>query len=429
LTAADVGGPARLETQGGHITVHDVAGDLTAISAGGHMTVGNVKGDALIRTGGGHIRVASIANTARLETGGGNIALQHAGAGITVHTSGGRIDLGETAGAIRASTGGGNIGVLNVTGPTQLDSRGGSICLTKVQGAIRASTTAGTITAWFIPQGKLHGPSQLESGTGDILIYIPRELAITIDAIVEEPAGDPGMESSSRNPESIEADPAIPLKVTYARAGSAPKQIRAEAALNGGGELLRLRTSTGRIRLRYSDSPHVAVEPDLDAVRRQIEFQLKMSRDAIERQMERQRQLIERQAEAQLRAEVKAADAERQSQSGREWNRLQDWQRRFMSFWSGRLRVDSNEQKQRLISSSAPAYPALARRQRIEGVVRLDVYISGDGTVEDVKILSGREILARAAVEAVKGWRFAPVLVDSKPVPVVTAMDVDFRLN
>ncbi len=429
LMAADVGGPARLETQGGHITIHDVAGDLTAISAGGHLTVGNVKGDAVVRTGGGHIRVASVEDTAHLETGGGNISLERAGAGIVAHTSGGRIDLGETSGAIRASTGGGNIGVLNVVGPTQLDSGGGSICLTQVKGAIRASTTAGTITAWFIPEGKLHGPSQLESGAGDILIYIPRELAITIDATVESPA-DYFLEDTAKAAR-IEADPAIPLKVSYTGTGPAAKLVRAEAALNGGGEVLRLRTATGKIRLRYSDSPRMTIEPDLDAIRRQIEFHLKMSREGMERQMERQKQLFERQFERQQQAvaEAKAGEAVRQAESGREMSRLQEWQRRIMSFWSGRLRVDANEQKQRLIRSSTPAYPFLARQQHVEGVVRLDVYISSEGNVEDVKVLSGNEQLARSAVETVKQWRYAPVKLGGNAVPVVTSVDVEFRLN
>jgi TonB family protein len=427
VTARDVGGPARLETQGGHITVHDVAGDLAAYSAGGHMNVGNVKGDAVIRTGGGHIRVGSVEQTARLETGGGNISLGRAGAGVVAHTSGGRIDLGETSGAIRASTGGGNIGVLNVAGPTQIDSGGGSICLTNVQGTIRASTTAGTITAWFTPEsaaspamkGKLAGPSQLESGTGDILIFIPRELAITIDAVVEEPAGDWALESTYKNPASIEADPAIPLKVSYAGTGPAARQVRGEAALNGGGEVLRLKTATGRIRLRYADSPRVSIEPELDALRRQIELHLKTSREILEREKRR----AEQQMDAQLRAQAEAMAA------AQEQSRFQDWQRRIMTFFSGRLRVDANEQKQRLVRLSSPAYPFLARQRRIEGVVRLDVYISSGGTVEDVKVLNGHELLARSAVAAVKQWQYEPVQVGGKAVPVVTTVDVDFRLN
>lgn len=425
LTAARVGGPARLETQGGHISVQDVAADLSAISAGGHITVGNVQGDAVIRTGGGHVRVASVQGTAQLETGGGNISLGSAGAGIIAHTSGGRIDLGEASGTIRASTGGGNIEVLQVAGSTQLDSAGGSICLTKVQGAIRASTATGTITAYFIPEGKLLGPSQLESGAGDILVYIPRELAISIDATVESIAGDFLFEHASKIATRIDADPGIPLKVTHTSSGATGRTVRAEAALNGGGEVLRLKTATGNIRLRYSGSPRMNFEPSLELLRRQIEVRLSSSREEIERQIERHRQVLEQQLQMEKQARVAVKEPPEQA----EVNRFALWQRKFISLWTGRLRVDSAEQKQRLIRSVSPAYPFFARQQRMQGLVRLEVYISPEGAVEDVKVLSGAELFSRAAMEAVKQWRYSPLTVDGKPVAVVTNIDLDFRLH
>ncbi len=425
ITASSVGGPARLETQGGHITVQDVAADLSAVSAGGHITAGGVQGDAVIRTAGGHIRVTSVQGTAQLETGGGNISLERAGAGIVAHTSGGRIDLGEASGTIRASTGGGNIGVLNVVGSTQLDSGGGSICLTKIQGAIRASTATGTITAYFIPEGKLLGPSQLESGAGDIVVYIPRELAISIDATFESLVGDSLFERASNTSTRINADPAIPLKVTRTGSGPASRTVRAEAALNGGGELLRLKAGTGNIRLRFSGSPAPAgldLEPSRELLRRQIEARLKRSQKVIERQFEVQRQILEKHQEIaeQAHAEAKKAMRERSV--------LQQWQRRFWSLWSGRLRMDIGQMR-RLEPAVSPAYPFLARQQRIEGPVRLEVYISSEGTVEDIKVLSGHELLARAAVDAVKQWKYEPVSVGGKTVPVVTSIDVSFRLN
>ena len=422
ITAASVGGPARLETQGGHITVQDVSADLSAISAGGHITAGNVQGDAVIHTAGGHIRVTSVQGTAQLETGGGNISLERAGAGIVAHTSGGRIDLGEASGTIRASTGGGNIGVLNVAGSTQLDSGGGSICLTKIQGAIRASTATGTITAYFIPEGKLLGPSQLESGAGDIVVYIPRELAISIDATVESLVGDSLFEHASEATTRIDADPAIPLKLTRTGSGPAGRTVRAEAALNGGGEVLRLKTATGNIRLRYSGSPRMNYEPSRELLRRQIEVRLKTSQEEINRQIEAQRRLFEKHQETAAQASAEAKKV------WRERSRIQEWQRKFWSLWSGRLRVDAGQM--RLLNPFAlPAYPTLAKQQHIEGMVRLEVYVSSAGTVEDMKVLSGHELLARAAVDAVKQWRYEPVTVNDKTVPAVTTVDVYFRLN
>jgi TonB family protein len=452
ITAGRVGGPARLDTQGGHILVQDVAADLSASSAGGHITAGNVQGDAVIRTAGGHIRVASVQGTAQLETGGGNISLERAGAGIVAHTNGGRIDLGEASGTIRASTGGGNIGVLNVAGTTQLDSGGGSICLTKVQGAIRASTATGTITAFFIPEGKLLGPSQLESGAGDILVYIPRELAISIEATVESPEtytlSGPAADSENlqaaralKKASRIVADPGIPLKLTQVTTGASGRVFRGEVALNGGGEVLRLKTATGRIRLRYADSSPVIAggaleaegsvsvaianyEPSQELLRRQIEVRLKSSHEEIERQVELQTAaLVKQQQLQQERARVTEEEAVRGV------SRLQALQRKIYSLWTGRVRVNSAEQKKRLINSVSPVYPSFARERGLEGQVRLDVYVSAEGAVEEIKVLNGSGLFALAAVDAVKQWRYAPLLAEGKAVPVVTTVDLDFRIR
>ncbi|HYU23453.1 MAG TPA: hypothetical protein VEM60_09955, partial [Candidatus Dormibacteraeota bacterium] len=182
---------AKLETEGGHIQVLDVAGDLTAFTGGGHINVGNIAGDASLRTGGGHIRAGQIGGRAELETAGGNITVAHAGNFVSVRTGGGQIDFGEVRGSVHAQTGGGGIRVMYVSGPMELESSSGSICLTRVAGALQAATSGGTITAWINPDPpsgggnvRLAGASQLASGNGDILVFLPRNLAATIDATV-----------------------------------------------------------------------------------------------------------------------------------------------------------------------------------------------------------------------------------------------------
>src|SRR6266571_941380 len=182
---------ARLDTQGGHIQVLDVAGDLTAFTAGGHVNVGNIAGDASLRTGGGHIRAGQIGGRAELETVGGNITVAHAGSYVSVRTGGGQIDFGEVLGSVHAQTGGGGIRVMYVSGPMELESSSGSICLTRVAGALQAATSGGTITAWINPDPpsgggnvRLAGASQLASGNGDIIVFLPRNLAANIVATV-----------------------------------------------------------------------------------------------------------------------------------------------------------------------------------------------------------------------------------------------------
>jgi hypothetical protein len=243
ITAGDIGGPAHLDTGGGNIIAKNVAGELYANTGGGHITIGSVAGNATLHTGGGHIRVASVQGTAHFDTGGGNITLEHSGAELTAETGGGEIEVGEAAGLVRARTSGGGIRVVRTFGPTDLETSGGSIYLTQVDSAVKASTSDGGITAWFVTPVKTSGTCELESSSGDITVHLPRELAVTIDALVMK-GGD----------HRVIVDPAFPLKVSYDDSLKGSHIVRAEGDLNGGGELLRLRTVAGNIRFVLSDA-------------------------------------------------------------------------------------------------------------------------------------------------------------------------------
>jgi hypothetical protein len=243
ITAADIGGPAHLDTGGGNIIAKNVAGELNATTGGGHITIGSVAGNATLHTGGGHIRVASVQGTAHFDTGGGNITLEHSGAELTAETGGGEIEVGEAAGLVRARTSGGGIRVVRTFGPTDLETSGGSIYLTQVDSAVKASTSDGGITAWFVTPTKGSGTCELQSSSGDITVHLPRELAVTIDALVMK-GGD----------HRVIVDPAFPLKVSYDDSSKGSHIVRAEGDLNGGGEILRLRTVAGNIRFVLSDA-------------------------------------------------------------------------------------------------------------------------------------------------------------------------------
>jgi TonB family protein len=81
-----------------------------------------------------------------------------------------------------------------------------------------------------------------------------------------------------------------------------------------------------------------------------------------------------------------------------------------------------------LVRKVEPTYPAMARAMRLEGVVKLQATVAEDGTVHDVKIVSGPPILAHAAQEAVTHWRYRPYLLNGKPVGMRTEIKVDFKL-
>jgi len=82
-----------------------------------------------------------------------------------------------------------------------------------------------------------------------------------------------------------------------------------------------------------------------------------------------------------------------------------------------RIRVGSAVQAAKLIEYPRPVYPALAKQARISGVVRLNVVIGKDGTVEN------------SAMEAVKQWVYQPTLLNGQPVEVVTQVEVSFTLE
>ncbi len=94
-----------------------------------------------------------------------------------------------------------------------------------------------------------------------------------------------------------------------------------------------------------------------------------------------------------------------------------------------RIRVASRVAEANLIHDVAPQYPPEAGRARIEGAVVLMAVIGKDGSVEDVRVESGLPILAQAAVDAVKQWRYRPYLLNGEPVEVDSRITINFTLS
>lgn len=92
------------------------------------------------------------------------------------------------------------------------------------------------------------------------------------------------------------------------------------------------------------------------------------------------------------------------------------------------MQVGGSVQQAKLISQQKPQYPPLARQVRISGTVRLAAIISKTGAIEQLQVLSGHPMLAQAALEAVKTWRYKPTILNGQPVKVQTTVDVIFRL-
>ena len=75
-----------------------------------------------------------------------------------------------------------------------------------------------------------------------------------------------------------------------------------------------------------------------------------------------------------------------------------------------------------------PNYPEEARQQQIQGTVLLEVSIGRDGAVQDVNVVSGQQLLAQAATDAVKQWRFKPRTVNGRALEMETRITLNFRL-
>jgi protein TonB len=93
-----------------------------------------------------------------------------------------------------------------------------------------------------------------------------------------------------------------------------------------------------------------------------------------------------------------------------------------------RMRVAARVAEANLIHDVTPQYPAEAGRERIEGPVVLMAVIGTDGSVKDVRVESGLPILAQAAIDAVKQWRYKPYVIDGEPVEVDSRITINFTL-
>jgi TonB family protein len=93
---------------------------------------------------------------------------------------------------------------------------------------------------------------------------------------------------------------------------------------------------------------------------------------------------------------------------------------------SQRVRVGAGVLAANLASQVEPVYPELARQAQVQGVVVLEVEISKEGSVENVRVINGHPLLTQAAVDAVKQWRYRPTLLNGVPMPVVSTINVNF---
>ena|SRR6185295_11340102 len=93
------------------------------------------------------------------------------------------------------------------------------------------------------------------------------------------------------------------------------------------------------------------------------------------------------------------------------------------------LRVVSQILQGKAIERVVPSYPELGKKIRLQGDVSVEVIVSPDGRVESARAVSGHPMLASAAVDAARRWRFGPTLLNGVPVRVTGVIVFVFKLN
>lgn len=252
VDATGVSGKVDAESGGGSIHLDDIGGVVNAETGGGSIDVGTTSADLGLHTGGGPIVVHHANGKVVAETGGGSIEILAGGQGVNIDTGGGSINVRQCNGRLKASTGGGNIDLGDIGGPADIDTGGGSIHLTSAKGPVRAQTGGGSIELYGVPSahaetgaggitvklintGGERSDSVLETAAGDITVYIAPNVAVNVRANVD--LGN-GHHITSEFPE---------IHVHSEGDQWGPKTLSADGMLNGGGPLLKVRTTTGDI--------------------------------------------------------------------------------------------------------------------------------------------------------------------------------------
>jgi hypothetical protein len=234
-------GRSELRTAGGDIEVGAVSGPVRCSSGGGVIRVQNAGAEAMLETAGGEIFVHQADGPVQASTGGGNIRIEHAGSTVVARTAGGLIQVQQADGPVTAESSGGAIQV-NSTNGVRCESAGGAIRLRNVGGAVHAFANSGSILAELGSgrdgSGKALEDSVLSTNAGDITVFIPSNLRLTVQAINETGGGSGRINSDF---------PDIHLR-TVGFPGAGP--LVAEGTLNGGGPMLRVNVVGGTIYLR-----------------------------------------------------------------------------------------------------------------------------------------------------------------------------------
>ncbi|HEX2854270.1 MAG TPA: DUF4097 family beta strand repeat-containing protein [Opitutaceae bacterium] len=180
-------------------------------TSGGNLVVGDLDGKVNARTSGGDIRLGTLRSVVDASTSGGNVSLTEGKSDVKLRTSGGNITVG------------------HVGGSAELETSGGDIKVESVENTLRARTSGGNVRAGVF--GLLKGDCELHTSGGDVTAVIDKSAAFRLDA-------------------STSGGRVIAEGITITLEKSNHGKSHLSGNVNGGGPLLKLRSSGGDVTVK-----------------------------------------------------------------------------------------------------------------------------------------------------------------------------------
>jgi len=233
ISLKSIKGSVDITSQGGNLDLGDVGGSARAVSAAGEVVANSIGGDARLETAGGNITVQKIGGSARTVTAGGNIRIAQVGGQVGANTGGGTIDIGKVGGiATIHNAGGGSIQV-GSSGGARCENASGAIKVGSWNGALHLSTASGSVIAQIMGD-RLLSDSYVSTASGDITVYIPSSVGLTIRA---------ENDGASRAQAIVSEFQTVQVRMNGGT-------VVASGAINGGGPVLRLEGTGGIIWIK-----------------------------------------------------------------------------------------------------------------------------------------------------------------------------------
>ena len=190
-----------------------------------------VPADTSVRThsGSGDQVIEGTHGNVDVQTGSGDVKLKNLTGAVTLQTGSGDVRAREISGSVKGGTGSGDVEIEETgAGDIALHTGSGNITARGVQGGFRGETGSGNVTA----DGTQSGSWEIRTGSGNVTVHLPSNAAFDADISTSSGSVDVG----------------APVEMTVqGRVGDSHKQIRGK--VRGGGQLLRVRTGSGDIRI------------------------------------------------------------------------------------------------------------------------------------------------------------------------------------